>query len=255
MKRLFTFGCSFTQYWRWPTWADALGREYSHYENWGVCGAGNSLIFNSLIECYQRNHITANDDVYVMWTNTSREDRYVGRRWLAQGNIYWSSGNDLPIEYVKYFTCERGYLIRDLATITAARHLLEHWGCKWKFMSMVPLNKTNLSNELGSNPNDVLGNDLDVQGIYQDTLASIAPSIYSMLFKNNWSSRPGLPDANDSSRRDFHPTPLEHLEYFNLICPGQITRQDTPEWMSQCEQQAKTNSLRWSAHHTPEVRL
>ena len=38
MTRLFTFGCSFTQYW-WPTWADILGYQHDFYENWGRCGA------------------------------------------------------------------------------------------------------------------------------------------------------------------------------------------------------------------------
>ena len=37
MSRLFTFGCSFTNY-AWPTWADFLGLEFEHFENWGVSG-------------------------------------------------------------------------------------------------------------------------------------------------------------------------------------------------------------------------
>jgi len=36
MKRLFTFGCSFTHF-DWPTWANLLGldNEYDLCENWG----------------------------------------------------------------------------------------------------------------------------------------------------------------------------------------------------------------------------
>jgi hypothetical protein len=255
MKRLFTFGCSFTQYWRWPTWADALGREYEYYENWGVCGAGNSLIFNSLVECNQRHHIMPEDDVYIMWTNTSREDRYVGDRWLAQGNIYWTAGSEIPAEYVKRFACERGYLIRDLATITASRHLLDHWGCNWKFLSMVPLHKTNQSNDLGYNPQDTVGDDMDVKGLYNDTLSMIGPSVFKTLFNGDWTSRPGIPDSYDSRRRDFHPTPLEHLEYLEMICPGIIKRTDTAEWMAQHEQRVKENTLRWRSPNLPEKRL
>ena len=48
MKRLFTFGCSVTEF-IWPTWADILGREFDYYENWGRVGAGNLYIFNSII--------------------------------------------------------------------------------------------------------------------------------------------------------------------------------------------------------------
>ena len=34
MKRIFTFGCSFTSF-RWPTWADIL---INHFENNGLIG-------------------------------------------------------------------------------------------------------------------------------------------------------------------------------------------------------------------------
>jgi hypothetical protein len=254
MKRLFTFGCSFTQYWRWPTWADALGREYSHYENWGMCGAGNSLIFYSLVEAYQRNKIGPDDDVYIMWSNTSREDRYVKDRWLAAGNIYWTDGNALPLEYILNFTCERGYLIRDLATITATRHLLDQWGCKWKFMSMVPFAQTNDASELAKNPKDELTDDPDVRELYKDTLALIQPSVYETIFNKNWNSRPGIPNSYDLKQRDFHPTPLEHLEYLDKTFPGIITDSSTRTYMQNWEDRARQNVF-WDQPNRPNVRF
>lgn len=244
LRRLFTFGCSFTQYWRWPTWADALGKQYDQYQNWGMCGAGNSLIFYSLIECHQRNQITSNDEVYIMWTNTSREDRYVKDRWLAAGNIYWTAGNQLPLDYILNFTCERGYLIRDLATITAARHILDSIGCRYRFFSMVPLSDTNENSGLASNPNDTLTADLDVRELYADTLSVIEPSVYEVIFNRNWESREGIIDPN-TNRRDFHPTPLEHLEYLDLVCPGLITNDSTRSWMQHWQQQVESGVKDW----------
>ena len=46
-KRLFVFGCSFTQY-RWPTWADIIAKDNPHLEyfNTANSGAGNLYIFN-----------------------------------------------------------------------------------------------------------------------------------------------------------------------------------------------------------------
>ena len=76
VRRLYTFGCSFTQYF-WPTWADILGQEFDYYENWGKLGGGNQFIFNSIIECSLRNKLTPNDTVAIMWTNVTREDRYI----------------------------------------------------------------------------------------------------------------------------------------------------------------------------------
>jgi len=255
MKRLFTFGCSFTQYWRWPTWADALGREYEHYENWGMCGAGNSLILYNLIECHQRNAITKNDDVYILWTNTSREDRYVKDRWLTLGNIYWNDGNELPREYLKNFTCERGYLIRDLANITAAKHILNHIGCHYRFMSMVPLSRTNQDSELGENPNDILGSDSDVIFLYQSTLDQVLPSVYEIVFNQNWNSRPGIFDSYSPSRRDFHPTPTEHLMYLESVLPEITLSDDVKNWMHQATESAEKDQLNWKEPNLPKRRL
>lgn len=251
MSKLYTFGCSFTQYWRWPTWADALGQQYNHFENWGLCGAGNSYILWSLIECNQRNNLGANDDVWIMWTNTSREDRYVKDRWLEGGNVYWTAGSALPAEYVKKFACERGYLIRDLANIAAAKQLLDHWGCRYKFLSMVPLSQTNEQTGLGYNPDNDTGEDRDVRTLYQSVLNCIAPSVFETVFDNCWFDQGGIPDQFDPKRRDFHPTPAEHVEYLDRIAPGLINT-DTKNWMSQCQQQALDNTLNWREPNRPK---
>lgn len=251
MPRLFTFGCSFTQYWRWPTWADALGMEFEHFENWGLCGAGNSYILWSLIECNQRHMISPGDEVWIMWTNTSREDRYVGDRWIEGGNVYWSAGSELPAEYVKKFACERGYLIRDMANIAAAKQLLDHWGCQYKFMSMVPLQNTNEKNDLGYNPADVRGDDADVRSLYKDILDIIQPSVLEVVFNGDWHSRPGIKCNFDSGRRDFHPTPNEFVEYMDAVAPGRLS-ETTKNWMQTCHQRAADQMLEWREPNRPK---
>lgn len=215
--RLFTFGCSFTQYWRWPTWADIVGRQYDAYENWGICGGGNASIFYNLIEANQRHRFDgATDQVMIMWTNTSREDHYVVNEWLGLGNIYWNAGSEYPKEYVHRFACERGFLIRDLALIAAARDLLQSWNVPFRFFSMVPLNVSNLQTGFGAERE---ADNHDVLDLYRTVLDSIAPSVYQTVFDSDWNSRPGIADVHDSARRDFHPTPMEHLEYLNVVAP------------------------------------
>lgn len=256
MSRLFTFGCSFTQYWRWPTWADIVSRNYQHFENWGMCGAGNYFILNSLIECHQRNQLTPGDTVMIMWSNTSREDHYVGQEWLGLGNIYWTAGSEYPKEYVMKFACERGYLIRDLANITMAKHLLESIGCKWHFMSMVPLDKPNVTAGLGDNPFDPKRNNMDVVELYKDALSSIKPSIFETVFKGDWGSRPGLPDVNSPGMRDFHPTPEEHLLYLEQTFPDLQIDNVTRTWVSNTQQLLANNQrIDWPSKRQPQVRL
>ena len=47
-KRLFTFGCSFTQ-WKWPTWADYIGINFDEYYNAGQAGSDNKHILNHIL--------------------------------------------------------------------------------------------------------------------------------------------------------------------------------------------------------------
>lgn len=250
MSKLYTFGCSFTQYWRWPTWADALGRQYDQFENWALCGAGNSYILYSLIECNQRHRLGINDTVWIMWTNTSREDRYVQDRWLEGGNVYWAAGSQLPAEYVKKFACERGYLIRDMANIAAARQLLDQWGCRYRFFSMVPLNQSNEVTGLGSNPHKAQTPNSDVYDLYSDMLPLISPSVFETVFNGRWFDQGGIPDQFDSRRRDLHPTPMEHVQYLDLVAPGMLD-QSSRDWMQQCEQQARAGTLNWHEPNRP----
>jgi hypothetical protein len=179
--RLFAFGCSYTKY-KWPTWADILGREYDYFENWGQSGAGNHYIFNSLIECNQRHKFSANDTVMIMWSSIAREDRYVGETWITPGNIY--SQETYSKEFVKKFADNRGYLIRDLAFIQAAKLLLDNIGCKFKFFSMVPIvNISEFANTL------TVKQDIDCLELYKDSINMICPSVWEVVFNKKWSSR------------------------------------------------------------------
>lgn len=250
MKRLFTFGCSFTQYWRWPTWADALGQQAEYFENWGICGGGNAQILYNLMECNQRNHLAADDTVMIMWTNTSREDRYVRDRWFEGGNIYWSAGSQIPAEYVRRFSCERGYLIRDLAIVSATKKVLDQIGCQYRFFSMVPLKQSNRDNQLGEDPQEGYQLD-DVCDLYQDLFEHIAPSVLETVFQGSWFSGTGIADDFDPRRRDFHPTPLEHLEYLNRVSPDLQITPETQQWMADWQDTVATKQQIWHPNHLP----
>ena len=193
MSRLFTFGCSFTNY-RWSTWADCLAPEFEHFENWGQSGAGNEFIFNSVMECDQRNHFGPDDTVIVCWTTTTREDRYIDGRWHTLGNMF-----TCPIynkDYLATHVDERGLLIKTLAYIKAIKAFLEHSNAHWKFLSVDMVDSLN---------------------IYKDVVDSILPSYRSVLFSQGWPDRNGDP----------HPSPQEHLAYLDTILPGWVTKQST----------------------------
>jgi hypothetical protein len=207
MKRLFTFGCSFTNY-RWSTWADCLAPEFDYFENWGQSGAGNHFIFNSIIEADQRYNFGPYDTVVVCWTNVMREDRYTDR-WQTLGNV-----TTCPIynpDYVRDAVTERGCLVRDLAMIKAATVLFnsKRRPFQWQYLSMCPI----------GNPqqfDNVQSQDQDVLDLYNGVLNKILPSFQETIFKNGW-----------KQSDDPHPTPDEHLAYLDTVLPGWVTKQQT----------------------------
>jgi len=67
-RRLFTFGCSFTNY-KWKTWADIIGTQFEEFQNWGKSGSGNFFISSSLYECHSINKITKDDVVLIMFSS------------------------------------------------------------------------------------------------------------------------------------------------------------------------------------------
>ena len=226
MSRFFAFGCSFTASHNRPTWADVIGREFDYYENWARGGMGNQYIFNQLIECNARHKFTADDTVIIMWTSITREDRYVKNLggWFGQGNIYWS--NEYPQEFIKKFACERGYLIRDLAVISAARDLLKSWGVDYKFLAMVPIGISESITAVNSDNQDIFD-------LYKDVLADIRPSVYEVIFKSqDWQLKKSIYPLMDNGLRDPHPDHQEVLEYVQTVLPEIALSQTTIDYVN-----------------------
>jgi len=244
-NRLFTFGCSFTKFY-WPTWADIIGQEFDEHQNWGQPGGGNCFILWSLMEAIHRNKINSQDTVAIMWSSVSREDRWVNGDWKTCGSIYRKSKyNPYSTDFIKNLADPDGYLIRDMANISAAKAVLDSIGCKYYMMSMVPFEivseghnslidkiKSNLPfqksirNELPSDPKNVMS-------IYKDVLKSIRPSVFEVIFENDWSSR------GAERPYDFHPSPMEHLEYVEKTLPEFSISKETRQWTKDMHNRAE----------------
>jgi hypothetical protein len=215
MRRLFAFGCSFTNY-RWSTWADALAPEFDYFENWGQSGAGNLFCLNSLIECNQRYQLGSDDTVVVCWSDIMREDRYTDR-WQTLGVV---ANNSLySKQYVASMT-HRGQLIRDLAIIKAAKNILESnsLGVNWRFISICPITREHLWADTVIDAKDVIE-------LYQDVVDSILPSYREVLRPLCWGG--DSPEWINSRNGDSHPNPVEHLQYLDAVLPGWVTKEET----------------------------
>ena len=74
-KRIFTFGCSFVEYY-WATWAEILGKDLGiPLYNFGKSGGGNQYIANTFAQANAVYNFNEDDLIIVSWTNVCREDR------------------------------------------------------------------------------------------------------------------------------------------------------------------------------------
>ena len=86
-KRIFAFGCSFTDF-VWPTWPVIMSKDLNlPLQNWGMCGQGNVAIYHRMLEADLKNNFNESDIVIPVWTTWHREDRHLGS-WTLSGNIF-----------------------------------------------------------------------------------------------------------------------------------------------------------------------
>ena len=220
MSRLFTFGCSFTKY-NWMTWADIVGRSFDQYHNMGITGAGNMYIFNSLVHTIVQYDINKNDTVMIMWTNVTREDRFIRGRWANIGNLATQNFYDKNF-MLNYFDV-RGCYERDIPTIHAARMLLDSIGCKYEIMSMVDMHNADQYKIVDKSEDVHIKRLLEK---FKSTLSLFKPSVHNIIFNYDYSSRPVEPFK---ARPDAHPLPLEHLEYVEKVLPNYPVSESTKQ--------------------------
>jgi hypothetical protein len=207
-KRFFAFGCSFTTY-SWPTWADIIAKEIPDHYIYAKPGAGNFYMFQALMEAIIRHKINKDDLVMIMFTNITREDRFIKNKgWITPGNLYHQT--EYSQEFLKKHLCHHGYLMRDLNLAQGCKLALENTGCDYDLLSMVPFDSEQ------SNEKKIDHVDYILQ-FYKNIIESVRPSVLDVVFNNDWESRPHRPEYfvrwQKEKFKDSHPTPAEHLEF------------------------------------------
>jgi hypothetical protein len=139
-RRLFTFGCSFTDY-KWQTWADIIGTQFEEFQNWGKSGAGNFFISSSLYECHSINKITKDDVVLIMFSSIDRFD-YINQNsdFETKGSIY-GKHHGLYGDFVFNKWSEEFGLYNSWFSITSAKQLLDSIGCDYQLMKSFNFNQ------------------------------------------------------------------------------------------------------------------
>jgi hypothetical protein len=209
-QRLFTFGCSFTDY-KWATWANILAFEFNcQFFNFGKSGAGNAFISNQITQANRYYNFNENDIVIACWTNISREDRWKNKKgWVTPGNIY--SQQEYDAKFVRSWANDIHFALRDFSYIDLIKNYL-YGKTNYHFLSMCDIKNHINQWETGHNH---CNRDIDnLTNLYKDSLDSISPSFYETLWQNDidikWKKDWKEIHPNYS---DGHPTILEHYEY------------------------------------------
>lgn len=102
--RLFTFGCSYTN-WPHSTWADylAVALTPKEYFNYGKGGASNQYILYRFVEALHDHQINKDDYVAVMFSSHGRYSFYKPENgWNTNGEVLTSVEHPLYKEKFKY---------------------------------------------------------------------------------------------------------------------------------------------------------
>lgn len=213
-NRLFTFGCSTTNY-GWPTWADILSTEIPKFYNYGKSGAGNLFISNSVVEANIKHKFDENDLVMIMWSSVSREDRYKNG-WITVGNVY--TQNTIDMDFVNEWANLRGYLIRDLALVELTKQYLKNLPCDSDMLAMCKFHHQIFVHDQKLNENR------DVLEYYKETIASVKPDIFDQVYKGVWPTNPIKGRKGSGQTVDRHPTPIGYYKYLELLYPDLVTK-------------------------------
>jgi hypothetical protein len=123
MGRIFTFGCSFTNY-EWPTWADIILYGNEGY-NIGVSGSGNESMLYRIMEADRKFNFTKEDQIIVMFTTPIRWDLITGTPPIFLGYGQVTNVDKVSKYNGELYTIE-GLCFKSYYSILAIKNYLEH---------------------------------------------------------------------------------------------------------------------------------
>jgi hypothetical protein len=234
MRRLFTFGCSYTS-WNWPTWADILGLEYDVHENWGHAGLGNRAIAERVAECHVKNNFTKDDTIFVQWSSHLRYDWLKFNSvepWQTKGSIFsYQNEKTFDKKWVDTFYDEKALFLHTLNNIILTKGLLDSIDCEYYFTSISDIKTlgTDIPHQKGHGEN--LRNTPELADAFTEYEV---PEYRNVLQGREWLEPLGLhawnrPNEswwfeNDKGEKwiELHPSPSQHLSWVDSVLHNQI---------------------------------
>jgi hypothetical protein len=211
MSRIFTFGCSFTEY-RWPTWADIILYGNVGY-NCGVSGGGFDSILYRLMEVDRKFKLTSDDKVIIVFTTPLRWDIITNYSWSTHGQIL----NSQFKKYENKLYSLEGLIFKSFYNIKIIHDFLENKKINYVFGSV---------NDLFLD----LGNYFEKIDIIEETnelinyvknnveIKLLNFSKYTSSYKTGWTTTKKYIDNNS----EYHPRPITYYSWVNDILVKEI---------------------------------
>jgi len=214
-RRLFAFGCSFTQY-KWLTWPEIVAYDLNiPMFNLGRAGAGNQYIVNAIAQANEVYNFNSKDLVMICWSGYMREDRWINNDWTAKGIVTNSPHYDQ--EFVDKYMDTEGVVVRDFAGFAMVKRLLDKLDCQHHMFSVYPMWQTEVGKEhaIDTNNNTVS----KLREIYRKILLALLPSFTEVLWDSDIETFKTKQQSEiwNNKFTDWHPLIFEHFDYLKSV--------------------------------------
>jgi hypothetical protein len=215
-KRLFAFGCSYTEY-SHLTCADLVGVNFGEYYNFGKSGCDNTFIANRLVEVHNKFKLDPKSDfVLVGTTGFSRFSYWYNCNWITVGDMLPYNGNNEQIKWLSENLYNHHFaLYRSVLAIKTIKNLLT--ALKIPYILYPALDYVDYLVDRDYEEIDTYGfTEIAMAECEKiENLYTIPTSIDEFLAdtKRNYIY------YKDENTNDTHPSPIEHYEYMKKFMP------------------------------------
>jgi len=213
-RRIFTFGCSFTNYY-WPTWADLILYKNNGF-NLGIRGGGFDSILYRIMEADRICKLMPDDQIIVIFTTPLRWDLIIDEvnpSWGTAGQVITSNNT----KYEGELFCLAGLMYKSFYNIILIRDYLELRNLNYLFGSV-----NNLFNDVGNYFENIdIGESTAglmnyVKNNVEIKLTDFHTFLYGTEIKE-WNITKYFHDT-----KDYHPRPLQYHKWIKNVLLNNI---------------------------------
>lgn len=206
-KRIFTFGCSFTEYF-WPTWADMILHNNDGV-NYGRLGGGYEQIMSNLVQCDLDYKLNSNDIVIIVFPNFLRWDLPFYPNMVCVGNMIMSHW----YKYINKFWTIDGVVYKNINLMYMIDTFLKSKNVTFKYSGMIDtynylddvLREVKVDNKLLIHVNKIKKE------------INLLTDFYSFLHNDNNLVWKKTKKWKIDKWEDMHPRPIDHYKWLNDI--------------------------------------